>query len=80
MGFQVDALRGRATDVSAALWASGLEAPGSSVGTRRELRCPGCGYGAVVAHPLRRCPMCGGGDWQLIEALSVPDGASAGRW
>jgi rubrerythrin len=79
MGFQIDALRERAADMSAALWASGLEAPVSSVGTRRELRCPDCGYGAVVAHPLRRCPMCGGGDWQLIEAFSPPDRDGAGR-
>jgi hypothetical protein len=79
MGFQVDALRERAADVSAACWASGLNAPRSSVGTRRELRCPDCGFGAVVAHPLRCCPMCGGGDWQLSEALSAPDGAGAGR-
>lgn len=79
MGFQVDALRERATGVSAALWAPGLEASGSSLETRRELRCPDCGYGAVAAHPLRRCPMCGGSDWQPIEALSPPDGAGAGR-
>ena len=64
MGFQVDALRERATDVSA--------------GTRRELRCPDCGYRVAIAHSLRRCPMCGGGDWQLIEAFS-PDRAGAGR-
>jgi rubrerythrin len=79
MGFQVDALRERATDVSAALWASVLEAPGARSGTRRELRCPDCGYGAVVTHPLRRCPMCGGGDWQLLEALRAPDGNRTGR-
>lgn len=78
MGFQVDALRERATDVSAALWASVLETPGARSGTRRELRCPDCGYGAVVAHPLRRCPMCGGGEWQLIDVVSAPD-AGTGR-
>lgn len=79
MGFQVDALRERAVAVGAALRASSLGASGSPVGTRRELRCPDCGYGVVVAHPLARCPMCGGDDWQLIEALSTPDGASDGR-
>ena len=35
---------------------------------RREIRCRGCGYGAVVTHPLSGCPMCGGGDWRLARA------------
>jgi hypothetical protein len=51
-----------------------------SAAMRRELRCRGCGFGAIVAHPLARCPMCGGGDWQLIPALSAPDGARVVRW
>jgi rubrerythrin len=31
-------------------------------GLRRcvELRCTGCGYGAVASAPPLRCPMCGG--------------------
>jgi rubrerythrin len=28
-----------------------------------ELRCRGCGYGAVTTRRLLRCPMCGGDDW-----------------
>lgn len=35
---------------------------------RREICCRGCGYGAVVAHPLSRCPMCGGDDWRRVRA------------
>lgn len=34
---------------------------------RREIRCRGCGYGAVIAHPLQRCPMCGADDWRFIR-------------
>lgn len=42
---------------------------------RREICCRGCGYGAVVAHPISRCPMCGGGDWQLARAeVTAGDG------
>lgn len=37
------------------------------------------GFGAVVAHPLRRCPMCGGGEWGLLDTLSTADRASAER-
>jgi hypothetical protein len=51
-----------------------------SAAMRRELRCRGCGFGAIVAHPLARCPMCGGGDWQLIRALSATDDARVVRW
>lgn len=42
--------------------------PPSDGGTRRELRCRGCGYGAIAAHPISRCPMCGGDDWQRATA------------
>ena len=58
----------------------GTPAGGLSTATRRELRCRGCGFGAIVAHPLERCPMCGGGDWQLIRALPAIDGARVVRW
>jgi hypothetical protein len=34
----------------------------------REIRCRGCGYGAVAVRPLSRCPMCGGGDWRVVRA------------
>ena len=33
---------------------------------RRELRCSGCGYGAVAARALR-CPMCGGERWDFVD-------------
>lgn len=36
---------------------------------RRELRCTGCGYGAVAAAPPVRCPMCGGASWEQDERL-----------
>ncbi len=32
-------------------------------GGRVEIRCSGCGYGAVVACLPVRCPMCGGATW-----------------
>jgi hypothetical protein len=31
---------------------------------RVEIHCCGCGYGAVVARPPVRCPMCGQGTWR----------------
>jgi rubrerythrin len=31
---------------------------------RVEIHCCGCGYGAVVARPPVRCPMCGQGAWR----------------
>ena len=34
--------------------------------SRRELSCRGCGYGAVLTHPLSGCPMCGGRDWRVV--------------
>jgi hypothetical protein len=79
MEIRVDAFGQRRADVGAALRVSSLGAPRSPAGMRRELRCLDCGFGAVVAHPLRRCPMCGGGDWQLIGVLSAPDGAGTER-
>jgi rubrerythrin len=79
MEIRVDARRQRPADMGAAFRTSGLGATRSQAATRRELRCPDCGFGAVVAHPLRRCPMCGGGDWLLIEALSAADGNGTGR-
>jgi rubrerythrin len=31
---------------------------------RRELVCPGCGYGVVVSHEPEQCPMCHGSSWR----------------
>jgi hypothetical protein len=31
---------------------------------RVEIRCCGCGYGAVVARRPQRCPMCGHTNWR----------------
>ena len=31
---------------------------------RAEIRCAGCGYGAVVAQLPERCPMCGSTSWR----------------
>ena len=36
---------------------------GDEVDDRVEIRCEGCGYGAVVRHIPGRCPMCGGATW-----------------
>lgn len=36
-------------------------------GDRVEIQCASCGYGAVVASPPRRCPMCGGDSWRLAK-------------
>jgi hypothetical protein len=46
---------------------------------REELRCPACGFGAIVARPLARCPMCGGGEWLVIGPMSTHDDAEAAR-
>lgn len=37
---------------------------------RAEIRCAGCGYGAVVARLPERCPMCGSTRWQGVSAAS----------
>jgi len=34
---------------------------------RREIRCRDCSYGAVVAHSLSSCPMCGCSDWRAVR-------------
>jgi hypothetical protein len=39
------------------------------VNRRIEIRCEGCGYGAVVSHLPPCCPMCGRATW--VEAASV---------
>lgn len=36
---------------------------------RIEIQCAGCGYGAVVTFPPRRCPMCGGEGWRLAKRV-----------
>jgi rubrerythrin len=38
---------------------------------RRDLRCAGCGYGAV-ATPSVRCPMCGGQTWDFADWRLLP--------
>ncbi len=35
-------------------------------GARRELRCAGCGFGAITVEPPERCPMCGVADWLAV--------------
>jgi hypothetical protein len=37
---------------------------GSVAGTRRDIGCAECGFGAVVVRPPDRCPMCGGTSWR----------------
>jgi len=46
---------------------------------REEFRCSGCGFGAIVALPLARCPMCGGGTWQHIPQMTAFDDAEVVR-
>jgi hypothetical protein len=36
---------------------------GSLAGSRRDIGCAECGFGAVVVRPPDRCPMCGGTSW-----------------
>lgn len=80
MAFQVDALTQRPATARATVSASSRRRCALPPTTkRRELRCPDCGFGAVVAHPLRRCPMCGGGEWQLIQVVSESAGVEFGR-
>jgi hypothetical protein len=38
---------------------------------RVEIRCIGCGYGAVVARLPDRCPMCGACRWQRIRSTPL---------
>jgi rubrerythrin len=39
--------------------------PPHAAAHRVELRCRGCGYGAVVARQPGRCPMCGSDNWAV---------------
>lgn len=39
--------------------------------TRVEIRCSGCGFGAVVSVPPARCPMCGNSDWGRLRTSRV---------
>ena len=34
---------------------------------RLELRCTGCGFGAVTSATPTQCPMCGGLDWDFDD-------------
>jgi rubrerythrin len=34
---------------------------------RLELRCTGCGFGAVTSASPTQCPMCGGLDWDFDD-------------
>lgn len=43
--------------------------PQQELDHRMEIRCEGCGYGAVVSHLPARCPMCGRATW--VEAVTV---------
>ena len=36
---------------------------GVPAGTRRDISCAACGFGAIVVRPPDRCPMCGGTGW-----------------
>ena len=45
-----------------------LAARQRGVGDRAEIRCAGCGYGAVVARLPERCPMCGSTSWRAPSA------------
>ena len=40
-------------------------------GGRVEIRCASCGYGAIVASPPRRCPMCGGDGWRFAKRVDA---------
>jgi rubrerythrin len=40
-------------------------APGTLV--HRELRCTGCGYGAVASLLPEQCPMCAATDWDFVD-------------
>lgn len=76
MAIRVNAPRQRPTTAGAAVFPQRRSAHGSAAAaTRLELRCPGCGFGAIAAEPVARCPMCGRGDRQLIRTLD----ADAGR-
>ena len=38
---------------------------------RAEIVCVSCRFGAVVATPPTRCPMCGGGTWRELRQASL---------
>jgi hypothetical protein len=39
-----------------------------------ELVCVSCGFGAIVASPPARCPMCGGGGWRVRQRVDGHSG------
>ena len=80
MAIRVDVSRQRPTTNGAAVFPQRRSAHSSATAaTRLELRCPGCGFGAIAAEPVARCPMCGRGDWQLIRTLAADPDARPGR-
>jgi len=40
---------------------------------REVFRCSDCGYGACARIAPERCPMCGGGVWELESRRSVEE-------
>jgi len=40
-------------------------------GMLREFRCTACSYGASCRIAPERCPMCGGGSWELAPEKVV---------
>jgi hypothetical protein len=74
MEIRVDAPGQRPADAGGVVFPStGRPSRSPPAVMRREFRCPGCGFGATVAQPPACCPLCGGGDWQLIRAMSASD-------
>lgn len=49
---------------------AGLRHPERLRTSRIEIRCVGCGYGAVVRDAPARCPMCGGTVWSTRRSGS----------
>jgi hypothetical protein len=54
-----------------------LAARQRGVDGRAEIRCAGCGYGAVVARLPERCPMCGSTSWRAPSGSPELVGAAA---
>jgi rubrerythrin len=51
-----------------------VPAPTRASHRRIEIRCLGCGYGAVVARLPGRCPMCGVASWTVHVHRHRPPG------
>ena len=64
---EVVAMNERLSEQSAGLRGASVRPYPPREPARLELRCVGCGFGAVTSATPTQCPMCGGLDWDFDD-------------